>query len=203
MTAAFPLRAEYAMIYQSEMDFVSRWMLDSPDRETGGQLFGFWTAAGVPVVLYAIGPGPKVNHQAMFFEQDMDYLTSVGRLLRRRYGLNHIGEWHSHHRLGLAQPSAHDAATMSSSVEGLGLGRFLMGLGNIVEDKTVFNAFEFVQGYGAQYSHLPWEIKAGISPFRVAIEADAELKRLLVVPQTVVANHGANTVILMEGQDDV
>lgn len=201
MTAVLPLRAEYAMIYQSEMDFISRWMLDCPHRETGGELFGFWTAAGVPVVLYAIGPGPKVRHQAMFFNQDIDYLTSVGRLLRRRYGLNHIGEWHSHHRLGLAHPSTHDAATMSSSVEGLGLGRFLMGLGNIVEDRTVFNAFEFVQGCGAQYSQLPWEIKAGISPFRAAMETDEGLKRLLVEPQTMMPNHGANTVILMEEQD--
>ena len=52
-----------AIIYSSEISFIGRCILDSPNIETGGQLFGFWTASGNPVVVYAIGPGPKANHQ--------------------------------------------------------------------------------------------------------------------------------------------
>ena len=97
--------AAVAMIYCSELDYISRCILDSTTIETGGQLFGFWTSTGIPVVLYAIGPGPLANHQVTFFNQDVDYLLNVGTALLQRYGLQHIGEWHSHHQL------AHIAAT--------------------------------------------------------------------------------------------
>lgn len=104
--------ASVAMIYRSELDYISRCILDSKTIETGGQLFGFWTSTGIPVVLYAIGPGPHANHQCTFFNQDVDYLVKVGKMLLQRYGLQHIGEWHSHHQLGLAhlitaKPKAH------------------------------------------------------------------------------------------------
>ena len=62
--------APTAIIYQSELDYLSRCILDYPDIETGGQLFGFWTNQGVPVVLYVIGPGRHANHQQSFFNQD-------------------------------------------------------------------------------------------------------------------------------------
>ena len=98
-----------AFIYKSELDFISRCILDYKNIETGGQLFGYWTADGSPVVVYAIGPGTNANHQVAFFNQDVDYLVNVGNVLVHHYGLLHIGEWHSHHKLGLANPSGHDA----------------------------------------------------------------------------------------------
>ena len=108
--------ASIAIIYRSELDYISRCILDNTNIETGGQLFGFWTADKLPVVLYAIGPGPHANHQSAFFNQDVDYLTRVGRPIVEHFGLQHIGEWHSHHQLGLAQPSGHDANTMLSTI---------------------------------------------------------------------------------------
>lgn len=39
-----------AIIFKSEMDFISRCILDYPSIETGGQLFGFYTETGTPVV---------------------------------------------------------------------------------------------------------------------------------------------------------
>ena len=182
--------APCAVIYQSELDFVSRCILDRPDIETGGQLFGFWTARGVPVVLYAIGPGPQANHQLTFFNQDVEYLKLVGNLLLERFGLQHIGEWHSHHQLGLAEPSGHDAQTMASSIAHLGLGRFLMGLGNCTPSETVFNAFEFAEARGVNYRHLPWNVKNGKSPMRRAVEEDAELATLIRVPKTALPSQG-------------
>ena len=70
--------AAVAMIYRSELDYISRCILDSTTIETGGQLFGFWTSTGIPVVLYAIGPGPLANYQVTFFNQDVDYLPQFG-----------------------------------------------------------------------------------------------------------------------------
>lgn len=182
--------ADRAIIYRSELDFVSRCILDRPNIETGGELFGFWTAGGIPVVLFAIGPGMNANHQATFFNQDIGYLERVGGRLFREYGLLHIGEWHSHHQLGLAQPSGHDADTMASSIENNHLGRFLMALGNCTLESSVLNAFEFVEGCGTNWRHLPWEVKEIRSPFRAAIENDANLSMQIVNPCTTAARHG-------------
>ena len=184
-------RADRAIIYRSEIDFVSRCILDCPNFETGGELFGFWTAGGIPVVLFAIGPGPNANHQITFFNQDIAYLEDVGRYLFRKYGLLHIGEWHSHHGLGLAQPSGHDTETMASSISNNHLGRFLMGLGNCAGGESTFNAFEFVEGYGIDWKHVPWEIKEVESPFRMAISEDDAMQKRIVNPRTSVARHGA------------
>lgn len=72
--------AQAAIIYQSELDYMSRCILDYIDIETGGQLFGYWTATGVPVVLYAIGPGRQAQHNPTSFIQDQDYLQLVGNI---------------------------------------------------------------------------------------------------------------------------
>lgn len=183
-------RAPYALIFRSELDFISRCILDCPRIETGGELFGYWMRDAVPVVLFALGPGQRANHQVTFFNQDLGYLRSAGRILVDRYGLQHIGEWHSHHQLGLASPSGHDAETMASSIANQDLGRFLMALGNCDGKRSVLNAFEFVGAFGLEYRHLPWKVKELMSPFRSAIESDAELRAILTEPKTRVASHG-------------
>lgn len=172
-------RADCAIIYRSELDYLSRCILDYPNIETGGQLFGFWTRKGVAVVLFVLGPGPKANHQVAFFNQDLEYLVKVGGVLVSRYGLSHIGEWHSHHQLGLAHPSAHDAETMSSVICERKLGRFLMALGNCTAAEATVNAFEFVQASGAKFRGIPWDVKEFESPFRTLIEKDEEMMNLL------------------------
>ena len=175
------VHAPFAIIYESELEFVKREILARPNIETGGELFGLWTATGVPVVLFALGPGPQANHQLTFFNQDVGYLVAAGRALIARYGLQHIGEWHSHHRLGLAVPSAHDAATMASTIRNRHLGRFVMGLGNCTQTEATFNAFEFIEGATNEYTPIPWEVKAGQSPFRRAIEEDVQMKEIINV----------------------
>ena len=54
MTHGEARRSDRTIIYRSELDFVSRCILDCPNIETGGELFGFWTAGGIPVVLFAL-----------------------------------------------------------------------------------------------------------------------------------------------------
>lgn len=164
--------AKKAVIYRSELDYMKSCILERSNIETGGQLFGFWTRQGVAVVLFVLGPGPKANHQVAFFNQDIDYLVQVGGTLVSRYGLSHIGEWHSHHQLGLAQPSGHDAETMSSVIRARNLGRFLMALGNCTPTEATVNAFEFTQANGAKFRPIPWDVKEFKSPFRELIERD-------------------------------
>ena len=87
--------SQTAIIYQSELDYISRCILDYPNIETGGQLFGFWTSMGTPVVAYAIGPGRYSKHNPTSFVQDQAYLHNVGIELHKRYRLQHIGEWNT------------------------------------------------------------------------------------------------------------
>ena len=174
------------IVHRGELDYLSRCILDYPDIETGGQLFGFWTAAGAPVVLYVIGPGPRANHETAFFNQDLGYLRKVGSHLIRRYGLQHIGEWHSHHRLGLAKPSGHDARTMVRSIEEDGLGRFLLCIANVdaAGGRSSINAYAFHQDAGYDYRLATWDVKEGESPYRALVDGDPELADVLVHPAT-------------------
>ena len=179
-----------AIIYKSEMDFISRCILDYKNIETGGELFGFWTVTGTPVVLYAIGPGPRANHQSTFFNQDTDYLNSIGSQIVNHFGLHHIGEWHSHHQLGLAHPSGHDASTMINSIRTNNLHRFLCCIGNCTDEYSTLNAFNFT---GAeQYSQAEWIIKPIESPFRH--EIDNYLGDQVIQPRTVSASYRSSIV---------
>lgn len=190
--------ASIAVIYKSELDYISRCILDSTNIETGGQLFGFWTADKVPIVLYVIGPGPHANHQSAFFNQDVDYLTRVGRPIVEHFGLQHIGEWHSHHQLGLAQPSTHDANTMLSTIRDKHLVQFLLCIGNCSNTSSTLNAFNFTE-FSPNYVKAQWCIKDIDSPFREKI--DNELAPFLVHPRTLQAN--MENVYTIESQQNI
>lgn len=183
--------ASTVLVFQSELDFISRCILDYPRVETGGQLFGYWTATGVPVVLFAIGPGPNANHSKAFFNQDIDYLVRIGELLISKYGLQHIGEWHSHHQLGLACPSGHDASTMVNCIRRQNLGRFLLCIGNCTDISSTMNAFNFSQKSGYDYIHSVWDVKSGTSPFRQLISADCDFAGVIIDPCTKLPCHGS------------
>lgn len=171
-------------IFRSEMDYISRCILDRPNIETGGQLFGYWAPDGTPIVVYAIGPGPRANHQSTFFNQDVDYLLKVGNELRNRYDLQHIGEWHSHHRLGLARPSSHDTSTMVTTIREKGLGRFLLCIGNCDDRGASLNPFLCDERV---CTPSVWNIIERNSPVRKT--ADSDLSPLLLHPTTRYASY--------------
>lgn len=167
------------VVYQSELEILSASVMERPDIETGGELFGFWTSQGDPVVLYAIGPGPKANHQVSFFQQDVAYLTEIGHELVGQYGLQHIGEWHSHHRLGLPHPSGHDAETIVSTLRERDLSRFLLCIASWdVDGKLQFNAFGFERAATNVQTYLDWDVKAGVSPFRMRRDQDVRYQTI-------------------------
>lgn len=177
-----------AIIYRSEFDFISRCILDYPSIETGGQLFGYWTATGTPVVMYAIGPGYNAQHNPTSFIQDWDYLQKIGKELHSRYRLQHIGEWHSHHQLGLAHPSGGDVNTMSYGVGKPGFPRLLLCIGNCTRTTSSLNAFNFHESAPTEYVHASWDIIDMESPYRRIV--DMELQRILIQPRTRNASHG-------------
>lgn len=171
-----------ALIYQGELDYISKCVLDYPDIETGGDLFGFWTYSGFPVIQYVIGPGKNANHQIAFFNQDIDYLCEVGNALRNTHGLQHIGEWHSHHRLGLAEPSGHDITTVTKAIDNYSLGKFFLVITNVHESSSGINGFMFTKKQGRIFDYTGWVVLNGESPMRNSF--DKEFDSLVYKPQT-------------------
>jgi len=115
-------------VHQAVLDHVASLASDFPTLETGGSLFGLWTHGGSPVVSLATGPGPASRHHPTAFYQDPSHLESTHHVAWHRAGLQHIGEWHSHHSLGLAEPSHGDEQTIWRSVQDLHWPRFLLGI---------------------------------------------------------------------------
>ena len=163
-------KSRRAIISRTEMDYISRCILDYPDRETGGQLWGFVREDGTPVVCLASGPGPEARHNQTSFFQDADNFHSIDDVASGKYSLEHIGEWHSHHRLGLRQPSSGDDATMSGALAKTGREQMLVCIGNINDDySTSLNVFLFT---AEGHSKICWDVRDNGSPMGDAIRRE-------------------------------
>jgi len=179
---------EKALIYDSEIDFISRCVLDYPDIETGGDLFGFWTHSGRPVIHYVIGPGPNSRRTVTFFNQDVNYLRTCGDRLRDLHGLQHIGEWHSHHKLGLCHPSSHDSNTVTNAIRNYQLQRFLLVICTITQSHSDIRGFLYSRASPSAYEGVGWVVLTGQNTLRKAI--DEEMADIVKTPKTACAALG-------------
>lgn len=161
----------FIRIHEGELHRLIRLVMDYPDLETGGQLFGFWLDDGTPVVQYVLGPGKNANHSFAFFNQDIAYLCHVGEVLTRKYGLQHIGEWHSHHKLGLSEPSAHDAKTIFKGLKSETRKRMLLVIATIESGKVSLSGYNFAVDC-ADYKHAEWSAIPGAGCYRSVVDAD-------------------------------
>lgn len=175
------MKLSKAVIYQGELDYMARCVMDYPEIETGGDLFGFWTHSGYPVIQYVIGPGPKANHQVAFFNQDGDWLETSGKLLREAHGLQHIGQWHSHHKLGLAEPSSHDVSTVVRAIGLYELKQFLLVITNIRNEAVTINGFLLRREEGRNVNPSGWVVLDGDSPARKTF--DLKCKSVVYKPR--------------------
>ena len=74
----------------------------------------------------------------------MDYLREAGTYLTEKHGLCNIGQWHSHHRINLFEPSAGDEDTVWSNMPKLGLDRYIVFIANIIDiDNVTIECFLF------------------------------------------------------------
>jgi len=69
-----------------------------------------------PEAILATGPGPEARHALTSFHQDKAFLQNLFAHANDRHALQHLGSWHSHHGLSLAEPSLGDHATMVSAL---------------------------------------------------------------------------------------
>ncbi len=122
-------------IYQDELEYIRRLVMQKDDIETGGDLFGLWIDKHNVVVQFVLGPGKNCRRSTTSFYQDVDYLGSVGNYITRNHGLCNIGQWHSHHRLDLPKPSIGDENTVWSNMPGLGMERYVVFIATIKDSR--------------------------------------------------------------------
>lgn len=119
-------------LFEEDQKMMEDLVLRYPDIETGGDLFGLWTAEGDAVLHIVLGPGQGCKRTDVSFYQDIPYLQRNGELLTQNYMLCHIGEWHSHHQLRLSHPSHGDSSTVIRNYPGHNTCGFLLIIANIL-----------------------------------------------------------------------
>lgn len=175
---------KFATIYKQDLEFISKCILDFPDIETGGDFFGFWNNLGLPVILYVTGPGKNCYRHSTFFKQDLEFLIDVGNSVYSLFGLQHIGSWHSHHKLSLAVPSNHDCNTMANAISNNNLDKFFMILGNITDNGgTTVNGFLFDKYNKTNYLETEWKVLTSNNVIADSINKELE-KHLVYLPKT-------------------
>ena len=168
------------LIYPHDKEFIRKSTLDYPNIETGGDLFGLWQSESEVVVQLVTGPGKNCRRTPTAFFQDKTYLSQVGVYLTTAKGLCNVGEWHSHHRLNLPEPSAGDRATVWRNMPGCGLKRFLLIIATITPTRQVnINGFMFTapengRSHGGM-EHVQTRVLNGPNPFRNHDEVLARL----------------------------
>lgn len=96
------------LIFDSELRALAAEANRNPTSETGGDLYGLWSYAGRPVIFLATGPGPRARGTAGDFQQDTQFMMEAAQFLLGDFGLQYLGDWHSHHWLRLEAPSEGD-----------------------------------------------------------------------------------------------
>ncbi|XP_028402857.1 uncharacterized protein LOC114525654 [Dendronephthya gigantea] len=126
-------------MYEHELKFLKWLVLQKRDIETGGDLFGLWQDKRTAVVQLILGPGKGCKRTTSSFHQDVNYLREAGGYLTSSQGLCNIGEWHSHHKLGLAEPSHGDQNTVWKHLPDVAGGRFIVFIANITGEPARVN----------------------------------------------------------------
>jgi len=168
------------IIYKGELEYISRCILDYPNLETGGNLFGFYTTFRIPVIQYVLGPGVNSKRTSVLFRQDDVFFNTNADMLIKEHALHHIGTWHSHHMLAIDQPSGGDADSMFYGMREDGLDTFLLIIGNHYDRKTSANAFSFSLT-SKNYQHCQWVVLDEYSPIRY--QFDRKHRDIIHVPR--------------------
>jgi hypothetical protein len=164
-----------AITYKSEINLIGRYACDFESVETGGDLFGFWNQDGMPVVIFVTGPGKDSKHNIASFYQDIPYLHECGDYLHNNFALEHIGSWHSHHKMGIYGPSEGDLNTMRNCLNTQAPTRFLIVICNFESSKAVIvNGFIFSLEFQNIHKNTLWVLLPEISPIRDQVKDHAK-----------------------------
>lgn len=98
----------YISTWESELSLMANISIEAGSTETGGDLFGYLSHAGRPVIVMASPPGPNAVFESAHFRQDIESTKTIAIFLFNHFGMVYIGSWHCHHLLGINEPSRGD-----------------------------------------------------------------------------------------------
>lgn len=159
-----PIKKRRLLIYQSEVEEIARDSRKHDGRETCWQFLGTSSFTGDTCVEYVLGCGPKAIHESTFCKPDQKFIDKQGKWLVKKYGLSHIGAGHSHHRLGLNNPSEYDIKTTMKGMRRNGLESFVQMIVTYDDHSIRLNPFMF---HTDTFEHMDLEILYGTSPVRM------------------------------------
>ncbi|MBT3379359.1 MAG: hypothetical protein HN742_26405 [Lentisphaerae bacterium] len=163
-------------IFASELQAMCRCASEAGNVETGGEVYGFLTRSGDPVVFLATGPGVGARHGTARFQQDIDHFLEWNKLLYDLFSCEFLGRWHWHHSLGGRLPSPVDHVSAASIIRRNELDRFVELI--LSEDRIGTETRIRVDGHvyeaGCQL-RSPLKVMSGISPIRQQLREASEL----------------------------
>lgn len=178
------------LIFQSELACIEEETLRWPDRETGGELFGYFTYAGWPVVHRVINANATARRGSATFHPNANQIDREGRELIDGYGLQHLGQWHSHHRFALNCPSRVDRATVADAIRTYRLHSFVQVIANVRNrghsDFAMAHAYFYRDTAPDQCQPMPWLVLPGSSPVSALTGVDVALTSAIELSPRVV-----------------
>ncbi|GAA0937525.1 hypothetical protein [Actinocorallia libanotica] len=105
-------------IFESELETICDETHGFPDIETGGGLFGLFSHGASPVVMLATRPPDGTLRRAASMSLEPGASTLLERGLWHAFGIQSLGIWHSHHWIGLYEPSGGDLDRTRRYAEG-------------------------------------------------------------------------------------
>ncbi|HBG25754.1 MAG: hypothetical protein A2Y10_20245 [Planctomycetes bacterium GWF2_41_51] len=98
----------YISFYRQDLQFIAAKTNTFNDYEHGFSLFGFSTYGGNMVCMLAVSGAPNAIRSSVHFQDDPEFIMKVSRYLFDNYGIQYIGNAHSHHDLNILHPSGDD-----------------------------------------------------------------------------------------------
>jgi len=156
-------------IFASELRVLIDELHRHPHVETGGDLYGLWSHGDTPTIFLATRPGAGAVRERMSFQQDVHSHRAVEGELWKGFGVQCVGMWHSHHRLGLNVLSAGDLARTMRYARRSKRDRFVDVLGFVQEAEWALRPFLYRDAAIGRTRPTLFDVLAGVSPIRAAL----------------------------------
>ncbi|MFJ1456123.1 hypothetical protein [Nocardia sp. N2S4-5] len=171
MNEHYPVR-----VYESELALIADETRGHVDLETGGNLFGLFSHGGGPTVFLATRPAGRFRKTPTALELDPGITRELEELAWKRYGVQCIGMWHSHHWIGLLEPSNGDRERTRRYAQKYDRPQYTEILANFVgerpsragEDAAVvqLTPFFYLDARNLSRAESTIEVLPGMSPLR-------------------------------------
>ena len=182
----------FLSIFESEARAIAQEASKYPNLETGGDLYGLWTHGDRPVVFLATGPGLNFRATPTEFQQDHEYMMECEKKLYEDFGIQYLGDWHSHHNLNLSQPSTGDVSRIHRYAEKSGRERMAEIIVTHTQGQTQYNNTEKLEQINPYLYPNAQICQPMFAKLLYLKEAESPIRRLLTYQKAQILNLESN-----------